>query len=112
MYYVTVDKNGEELVRRKEFDDYAVAMQYLATYYEPRLGRGVLPFTTEVINGEFARSYVELADPETVGSSNEARRLRSIKFSNAFNYDGTYFFLVESDVGIQDADNDEDDVET
>jgi hypothetical protein len=106
MYYLTVEQNGVEVVRRKVFDDYGTAVKFISKYFEPKSRRSVLSFTTEAINGEFARSYVEMADPTTIDHHDQTRYLRSVKFSNAFSYEGSYFFLIESDVGIQDADND------
>lgn len=105
MYYVTVDKNGSQVARRIAFDDYAEAVNYLATYYKPKFGRCTLSFTTEVINGHFARSYSELADPDIVDRSDEVRYVRAVKMSNAFDYAGSFFFLIESEVGIRDADS-------
>jgi hypothetical protein len=114
MYYLTVDKDGKELVRRMGFEDYSEALRYLTNFYTPRNNdiRVVLSFTTEVINGEFARSYVELSDPNAIEPSDETRYVRAVKFSNAFKYEGSYFFLIESELGVQDADcEDEDDDE-
>ena len=109
MYYVTVCKDEETIVRRKPFDDYSEALKYFGAYYQPRVGRGTLSFTTEVIDGEFIRSFAELIDPNTLGNSDEVRYLRSVKANNAFCYDGSYFFLVESDLGIQDTDSEVED---
>lgn len=103
MYYLTIEKDGSDIVRRKEFSDYYDAVHCCAQYYSAKSKRSVLSLTTEVINGEFARSYVELAIPESIDVGEQARRLRATKYSNAFEYDGSYFFLIETEVGIRDS---------
>ncbi|MCA9040107.1 MAG: hypothetical protein KDA65_07170 [Planctomycetaceae bacterium] len=108
MYFVTIDKNGDAIERRKPFSDYAEAIKYFSKYYQPKLGRGTLKFTTEVVDGEFVRSYSELVDPTTIDPSDHARYVRSIKMDNAFSYDGSFVFLIESDLGIQDYDKNDD----
>lgn len=102
-YFVTVEKNGVSIHDRMQFDDYATAIEFLSEFYRPRFGRCVLPLTTEIVNGKFARSYGELNVPESIEVVDETSRRRysaAAKLSNAFEYDASYFFLVESDVGI------------
>ncbi len=106
MYYLTVSRgDGSDLIRRQPFNDFAAAVAYTATFYRPKYGRCVLNFTTEVINGQFARSYAFLTDPESVDAKDPRKRSLyelAAKQANAFEYNGTYRFLIESDVGIED----------
>ena len=106
MYYATVFKDEETIVSRKPFHDFSEALKYFGAYYQPRSGRGTLSFTKEVKEGEFVRSYTELVDPATldnhVDNNYNSRYLRAVKMSNAFIYNGSYFFLVESELGIQE----------
>ncbi len=106
-YFLTVESGNRTIVRRMPFDDYADALHFLAKYYRPRLGRGTLPFTTEVVDGKFMRSYTELLDPETMQPKDEPRYVRAVKLSTAFQYDAPLFFLVESEAGMQDTDVDD-----
>lgn len=106
-YYVTVDEDGKEIVRRESFDDFYVAMGFFSRYYRPRSKRSVLGFTTEVINGEFFRAYVTLWIPESLDQADSHFHQRdaiATKQSNAFEYSHTYFFLVESELGAKEAD--------
>jgi len=112
MYFVTVKRNGEELLRRAAFSDYAEAMGSLSRYYRPRAPRSVLEFATESINGRFARSYLTLMRPEDLDENEpfyEQRRHLAVKQRNAHEYDHSYFFLIESEVGIADAEDEDDD---
>lgn len=105
MYHVTVTKNGNDIVRGKVYDDYAEAIAFISQYYQPRAQRSVLSFTTEVINGQFARSFAALTKPEDIEPaqpSSKARYQAAAKQDNAFRYDASYFFLIESEVGIGD----------
>jgi len=113
MYYLTVIrngypfcKNGEDVVSSKPFEDYGAAIAYTSQFYGARTKRCVLEFTTEVINGEFARSYAALTRPEDIDPNQQSYQLkrdRAAKQSNAFNYDSSYFFMIESDVGMRDS---------
>ena len=112
-YFLTVEKRGEELIRRQPFDDYGDAINFVGQYFTPRSQRSVLNFTTEAINGKFARSYVSLNRPGDLAKNDvgfERRYEIAVKYSNAFDYDDSYFFMIESEVGIADCDDyDEDD---
>ena len=111
-YYLTIERGREPLVTRKPFDDYAAALAACYESYEARSPRSVLTFTTEVINGQFARTFTELNRPESIDPSGGIGRLRysaAAKCSNAFEYDDSLFFLIESDIGIADTDAYEDD---
>ncbi len=111
-YFLTVEKRGVELVRRQPFDDYGDAIDFIGRYYKPRSQRSVLNFTTEAINGEFARSYVSLNRPDDLAKDDigfERRYENAVKYSNAFDYDDSYFFMIESEIGIADCDEEDDD---
>lgn len=111
VYFVTVEEDGKEIVRRKTFADYFAAVSFLSSYYRPTTARSVLEFATEVINGEFARSYVTLMLPEALDKSDSLFHTKypiAAKQSNAFRYEHMYFFLIESEVGKNDADADGD----
>ena len=104
-YYLTIHKNGEEIIRREPFGDFCLAVAFTSRFYRPRSRRSVLAFTTEVINGEHARSYAELARPEAVELEepyHEERYIRAVKLSNAFDFENSYFFLIETDHGIDE----------
>ena len=108
MYYLTITKNSVEIAYRKPFDDFSAAVTYTSQFYKPRIEgcRTVLSFTTEVINGQYARSYTHLTRPEDIDQSmphHERRYHIAAQQSNAFSYDGSYFFLIETELGIQDA---------
>ena len=106
MYYLTVKKNGEYVIRRREFADYSAAIAFTAQFYRPKAPRSVLQFTTEVINGAFARSFAALNRPEDLDPSGPyytEKRHTAAKQSNAFAYDASYLFVIDSDVGIRDA---------
>jgi len=107
MYYLTVTKDAVEIIRRKLFSDYAAAVEFIGRYYRPRVsgGRTTLPLVTEVVNGVFARSYGSLTRPESI--TDPARDVRyhdAAQQSVAFDFDGSYTFLIESEAGIQDTD--------
>lgn len=108
VYYVSVDEDGVEVVRRKPFDDYCAAVDFFSQFYQPRAGRAVLEFVSEVINGRFARSYASLMIPGALDENDSYFQTRyhvAAKQSNAFRYDHSYFFLIESEVGRTDADD-------
>ena len=111
MYYVTVVKDGKDIVDRMPVGDFAGALAETSRFYTTRLGRGVLRFTTEVINGQFARSYAQLNRPEDIDEDEflfKERYHYAAKYSNAFNYDGSYFFLIESDLGVSERESPDD----
>jgi hypothetical protein len=96
-YYLTIAKNGVELCRRKEYDDYYLAMDACAKYYSPKIRRSILSFTAETVNGHFARSYAAINLPEHIEDplDDKIKKLRyetAVKNSNKFEYDGSYFF--------------------
>jgi hypothetical protein len=116
MYYLTVEHDGSEIIRRKQFGDYSDAVNYLSRYFKAITRRSVLSLTTEVINGVFARSYGSMNDPMTIDRSEQERYSRAVRYRNAFENEGSYFFLIESEAGIQDvhhfeSDDDESDDE-
>jgi hypothetical protein len=103
MYYVTIIKNGVDVFRRKPFKQYEDAMSALGEYYKTPWGKSTLTFVTETLNGQFARTYTELNRWEDIDPK-DARYTQAVKDSNAFVYDGSYFFLIESEIGMQEAD--------
>lgn len=106
MYYLTIEKNGEEVCVRLPYTDYSEAIMACADYYKPLAKRSVLSFVTETINGKFARSYAELNRPEAISTDDEIGKSRyavAAKLTNSFDYEGSLFFLIESSVGIEDA---------
>jgi hypothetical protein len=110
MYYLTVDENDNEICSRKPFDDYGEALEACAQFFKPKSNRSVLSFTTETINGKFARSYTELKRPEHISAEDEIGKQRyaaAAKSSNSFEYDCSYFFLIESELGIKDCDDED-----
>ena len=76
MYYMTVVRDGVDVVRRQEFADYAEAVAFTSRYYrvKPPIRRAVLKFYTEAINGQFACSYAPLTREQDIGTD----RARSI----------------------------------
>ncbi len=108
MYYLTVKKNDIELFHRKPFDDYIKAMDFCANYFDSNYSSSVLKFTTEMIGGKFAKTYAELNLPAHIdpqGKIGEMRYHNAIKQSSSFKYDASYFFLIESEWGIEDINN-------
>lgn len=111
MYYITVIRNGIDVVVRKPYSDYADAVAAFNDYYKKRFGNATLTFQTEVLNGSFARSYAELNHIEDIKAEKDQitsqlyqmRYEEAAKTENSFDYDGRYFFLIESEVGIRDA---------
>jgi hypothetical protein len=106
-YYLTVQRDGVDVVRRQEFADYADAVAFTSRYYRVKLPvrRAVLKFYTEAINGQFARSYATLTRVQDVNGNRphatEARNA-AIKQENAFVFDASYLFLIESEPGRED----------
>src|SRR5262245_22605308 len=103
MYYLTIKKNGEVILAKQPFADYAAAVAFTSQFYQPRAARSVLRFTTEVINGEFARSYATLERPENLDKDSPFFKERchaTVKKANAFSFDASYLFLIESELGI------------
>ena len=106
MYYLTVTRDDKDVLRRHPFADYSEAVAGASQFYKPKAGRSTLTFSTEVINGLFARSYATLERPEALDENKpffEARYHHAVKHDNAFSFDASYFFLIESDFGVSDA---------
>ena len=107
MYYLTVLKGKEwnEVVASKSYEDFGDAMEACADFYSPKTDRAVLTFTTETINGKFARAYAELNRPEDIdikGENGKEKHQKAVKHSNAHTYGSTFLFLIESDLGVAD----------
>jgi hypothetical protein len=107
MYYLTIQRDGVDVVRRQPFADYADAVAFTSRFYQvkPPIRRAVLKFTTEAINGEFARSYATLTRVQDVREdrpfATEARNA-AVKKENAFAFDASYLFVIESQLGCDD----------
>jgi len=106
VYYLTVMRDGVEVVRRQQCADYAEAVAFTSRYYrvKPPIRRAVLKFYTEAINGQFARSYATLTRERDIGTdrARSIDRHAAIKQENAFEFDASYLFLIESEVGRAD----------
>lgn len=110
MYYLTVlkGKDKDEVVASKSFDDFGNAMDACAEFYSPKTPRAVLSFTTEAINGKFARAYTELnqlGDIDAESADGSERHHYAAKHSKTHEYENSFFFLIESELGIKDAKN-------
>ena len=106
-YYLTIERSGDKIVERKAYDDYGSAVAACYDYYRARSSKSILKFTTEVLNGQFARSYTELNRPEEIDSTDRIGQMRysaAAKYTNIFDYDSSYSFIIESEVGIADYD--------
>src|SRR5688500_17708657 len=111
-YYLTIQRDGVDAVRRQEFADYADAVAFASRDYQvqPGIRRAVLNFSTEAINGEFARSYASLTRIQDVGENQPHAsefRNKAIKLENAFTFDASYVFLIEGPLGREEADADQ-----
>lgn len=108
MYYLSVKSDdGQLLVDRDPFDDYGEAMAALDRFIRPRPGRAVLTFTTELINGQFARSFAQLRRPEDLDPEHpmfETLWRTAAKQDNAYTYERGYRFVIESEYGAAETD--------
>lgn len=105
MYFLSVFQDQREIVVRRPFSDFAEAIAACGEYYEPRAVGAVLEFSVEVTGKIFRRAIAQLTRPEDVPSeqANSPVGWRAAKQSNAFRFDFSYTFLVESDAGIEQA---------
>ncbi|MCA9663517.1 MAG: hypothetical protein KC486_34625 [Myxococcales bacterium] len=110
MYFLSVwASDGERLASDEPFESYDEAMASLSRFIRPKGTRAVLSFTTELINGVFARTYAQVRRPEEVEALPRQRRLegmlhRAIKQHNAYDYDRGYLFVIESEYGKTESD--------
>lgn len=109
VYFLTVKNtdSGQRLVEREPFEDYGEAMRALSSYLRPRNPRSVLVFSTELINGEFARTFMQVRRPEDLDPKDPlSKQLRPLasKQANAYDYDCDYLFIIESEYGAAEAD--------
>jgi len=117
MYFLSVFQGQREIVVRRPFADFADAIAACGDYYEPRALGAVLEFNVQVSGKIFRRATAQLTRPEDVApeKSNSPVAWRAAKQSNAFRFDHSYRFLVESDAGIEQAErwqrDDEEDTE-
>ena len=106
MYYLTVKKGDTDIVHRQQFDDYGAAVAFTSRFYQSTSARSVLVFTTEAIGGQFARSFAALTRTESLRPDEPfymERYRTAANQENAFKYDASYLFLIESEIGIHDA---------
>jgi hypothetical protein len=105
MYFLSVFQDQREIVMRRPFSDFAEAIAACGDYYEPRAAGASLQFSVEVTGKIFRRATAQLTRPEDVPSeqANSPMAWRAAKQSNAFRFDYSYHFLVESDAGIEQA---------
>ena len=107
-YYLTINHNGVELLRRMQFDDFGAAIAHTSKFYRTRIPgtNAILEFTTEALNGKLARAFAGLTSPDDVkGEENEWGHALAAKQSCAFEFDGSYIFVIETDLGIKDSDD-------
>jgi hypothetical protein len=107
MYYLTVKKNGETIVDRSPFADYETALSETARFYRGKSRRSVLNFTTEVVNGSFIVSYATLRRTQDLNKDEYLymeKYRAAVKNESAFEYDASYIFSIQSELGIREAD--------
>lgn len=112
-YFLTIRSKTKTICRRKPFSDFSLAIEACADHYEPKAPGSVLQFNTDIVQGKFARAYAELNLSEHLENYQdqigELRYRNAVKTENSFKYNDSYFFLIESDFGIQDTENFNDD---
>jgi len=103
MYFLSVFQDKREIVARRPFADFADAVAACGDYYEPRTLGAVLEFNVQVTGKIFRRATAQLARPEDVPFeyADSPVAWRAAKQSNAFRFDHSYHFLVESEAGIE-----------
>lgn len=107
MYYLSIYRNGQDLLIRQAFADYSEAVRECAKYCEPKARGSTMLFYTEARNGQFVRSSAEIEIPERIDCTNPDERMRyerAAKYSIAFNYDSSFHFVIESQAGIDEVD--------
>lgn len=105
MYFLTVLEDQRVVVLKRPYADFADAVAACGDYYEPRAVGAVLEFNVEVTSKIFRRATAQLTRPEDVSQehANSPVAWRAAKQSNAFQFDSSYSFLVESEAGIEQA---------
>lgn len=107
MYFLTIRAGNEILKDRAEFADYADALAACGEYYEPRFAGSTLNFTSVVIGKRFLRSHAQLVRMEDLSGNvplDSPQAIAAAKHSNAFSFDRSYAFLIESEEGAREAD--------
>ena len=107
MYFLTICAAELAIVERAPYSDYSEAINACGEYYEVRFPGSVLEFCSVVSGKRFMRSHASLTRVEDLGDDvdrSSGRGLRAVKDSNAFIYAKSYAFLIESDLGVQEAD--------
>jgi hypothetical protein len=104
MYFLTVFSGGSVVAERVPYEDYSEAIAACGAYYEPRSPGAVLQFSSVVVGKKFLRSYASLTRVEDLPKDverSDPRRWRAAKDGNAFLFDNSYHFLVESEAGVE-----------
>ncbi len=96
-YYLSVKKNGKYIVRRRPFDDYALAMKGCTEFFNIIKSPARIEFVSEVVDGRFARSYAQLNDERGPGDT-------VLEQKEYLEYEGKILFLIESGFGKEKTD--------
>jgi len=107
MYLLTVFSNDVKIRERVPYSDFFDAISACGEYYEPRAAGAVLSFTSEVIGKRFMRAYAQLLRMEDVPDGTPGDSPRAVlakKQGIAFDFARSYTFLIESELGSQEAD--------
>ncbi len=104
MYYLTIRSRTKGICRRKPFNDFSEAVADCANHYKSKAPGAVLTFTSDIIQGKFARAYAELNLSRHLENYEddigELRYRNAVKTENSFLYEDSYFFLIETKFGI------------
>jgi hypothetical protein len=104
-YFLTIKVDGIKVKDREIYNDYAAALSACFAYCTLKPGKAILKFTTETINGVFAKSYAGMDRPERIDIKDEKDKYRyaaAAKLTNSFEYDADLFFIIEGEAGIAD----------
>lgn len=106
MYFLTIRADESVLCDRVPYPDYSDAIEACGEYYEPKARGAVMNFTSEVVGKKFVRAYAQLVRLEDLSPDVQRASPRSImvtKQNNAFTFSRSYTFLIESELGVQEA---------
>lgn len=104
-YFLSVFEGERDIVHRRPFEDFSEAVAACSDYYEPRAAGAVLEFTVQVIGKVVRRATAQLTRPDDVRPehANSPVSWRAAKDSNAFNFGHSYVFLIETELGMEQA---------
>lgn len=107
MYFLTIAAKNSSICERVPYSDFGEAILACGNYYQPRFPGSVLDFTSEVVGKKFARAYAQLTlledlPPDTPRDSPQG--IKALKQGNAFIFEKSYTFLIESEAGVKEAD--------